>query len=146
EWSRYWPAGRARRVPLPTYPFANDQPRIDGPGYRAVRPEAASRPAPAVAGHLGGADIEDYVKRVVADISGIPADRLDVHVPLEHYGLSSVLIAQLNERLERDLGSVSKTLFFEHADLAGVAGALAGRSSRACAAVPDVLQTLREPE
>ncbi|XVQ82892.1 beta-ketoacyl synthase N-terminal-like domain-containing protein [Microbispora siamensis] len=51
-------------------------------------------------------------------------DRLHAYVPLEHYGLTSYIVARLNDTLARDLGEVSPTLFFEHRDLAGVAGAL----------------------
>ncbi|MEU7693427.1 type I polyketide synthase [Microbispora hainanensis] len=72
------------------------------------------------------AQVEDYLKARYAEVSGIAVDQLHAYVPLEHYGLTSYIVARLNDALARDLGEVSPTLFFEHRDLAGVAGALLG--------------------
>jgi acyl transferase domain-containing protein/NAD(P)-dependent dehydrogenase (short-subunit alcohol dehydrogenase family) len=107
-WERCWPAAPAR-VSLPTYPFA----------------EGSEAPAPPV---RAGGDLEDYVKGLYAEVSGIPLPDLDARVPLERYGLSSLLVVRLNALLQRDLGDVSSTLFYEHPDLAGVASALAART------------------
>ncbi|GAA3273799.1 hypothetical protein GCM10020218_018920 [Dactylosporangium vinaceum] len=115
DWAAYWPAGRARRIALPTYPFATDTYRLG-----AVPAPAPDRRRPGAPGPA-----EDYVLRVYAEISGIAVERLDTHVALEDYGLSSYLIAQLNARFAEDLGDVSKTLFFTHRDLAGVAAEIA---------------------
>ncbi|GAA4092704.1 non-ribosomal peptide synthetase [Nonomuraea soli] len=115
-WEKYWTTPAAR-VQLPTYPFAAQPYWIsqDGPATAAPRPVD---------------DLEDYLKETYAEVSGIPAAQLNVRVPLEQYGLTSNIVAQLNARLERDLGERSRTLFFEHRDLAGVAAAL-GRGERA---------------
>ncbi|GIJ54822.1 hypothetical protein Vau01_023380 [Virgisporangium aurantiacum] len=103
DWSAH-PTGR--RIPLPTYPFDTG---TYGPP-----------PAPVV----DTGDRVDYLRGVYAELSGIPVERLDPTVPLDAYGLTSLLITRLNERLIRDLGPVPQTLFFEHRDLAGVASAL----------------------
>ncbi|MEV4306336.1 amino acid adenylation domain-containing protein [Nonomuraea sp. NPDC049624] len=114
DWARFWPEPPGR-VALPSYPFE-------------AEPYWIERAEPVVAEAAAG-DMEDYLKGVYAEVSGIDADRLGTRVPLEQYGLTSSQIVELNARLERDLGERSRTLFFEHKDLAGVAAALSARTS-----------------
>ncbi|WP_433498370.1 amino acid adenylation domain-containing protein [Sphaerimonospora sp. CA-214678] len=132
-----WSGARGRRVALPTYPFASlptppepvPNPAAPGTGPAASplpgRAPLAARPPSAAGGSKRMGRTEEYLVGLYAEISGIPADRIDPRVPLENYGLTSLQIVQLNERLRRDLGEVSTTLFFEHPHLAGVADALA---------------------
>lgn len=117
DWNAYWPE-QPRRVPLPTYPFARESHWVD------AAPEP--RPAPANA-----SDVVAHVCRLYAQVSGIPVERIDPHVPLEHYGLNSALVVQLNQALERDFGEVSRTLFFEHQTLDEVADHLSARGAAA---------------
>ncbi|HEX4954745.1 MAG TPA: amino acid adenylation domain-containing protein [Thermoanaerobaculia bacterium] len=119
-----WPGGPrpGRRVPLPTYPFAGGRHWLTLPA--AVPP---GRPAPAADARRS--QLEDRLREVWAEVSGIPLGELRADVPLEAYGLSSFLVARLNARLERDFGGLSRTLFYEHRDLAGVASALLARES-----------------
>ncbi|SYX83884.1 SDR family NAD(P)-dependent oxidoreductase [Paenibacillus alvei] len=60
-------------------------------------------------------------------------DQIDVNEPLEHYGLDSVLVMQLNDRLERIFGAISKTLFYEYRTLREVANGLAANYPAKCA-------------
>lgn len=106
----------ATRTPLPGHPFGE---------ARADR--AATTPAPRAGREALRTAVEEYLKACYAEVSEIPVERLHAHVPLDHYGLSSALVARLTARLADDLGTVSPTLFFEHRDLAGVAGALLDR-------------------
>ncbi|MGW7280567.1 amino acid adenylation domain-containing protein [Streptomyces sp. NPDC054844] len=127
DWSRARPGGPARRIPLPGHPFAPDRHRLTPaspePAGTADGSEAARDAGPAADPEAAIA----YLTGLYAEVSGIPAERLGARVPLEQYGLSSYLVARLNARLEEDLGpGISRTIFFEHRDLAGVASDLAG--------------------
>lgn len=118
-WHTLWAPDR-RRVALPGYPFAAQE-------HRPAVPEP-SRPDGAAA-DASGAAAREYVLRIYAEVSGIPVERLDPYVPLEDYGLTSYLIGRLNGRLAEDFAEpVSRTLFFERTDLAGIAAELATRT------------------
>ncbi|MEU6426884.1 beta-ketoacyl synthase N-terminal-like domain-containing protein [Microbispora sp. NPDC046973] len=155
-WEDCWPVPGARvplptypfdgpsDEPSPGGPRAEDSGALDGDGPAAsadgVSGGAHGNAAAPVNGAASGGDpgrasaddpllrarVEDYLKARYAEVSGIPADQLHAYVPLEHYGLTSYIVARLNDALARDLGEVSPTLFFEHRDLAGVAGVLLG--------------------
>lgn len=109
-WRHYWPTP-ANRVPLPTYPFRDTEPVADSATVR-------------------------YLVTLYAEISGLPAQSVNAHLPLVDQGLTSYLIGQLNVRLERDRGVRSRTLFFEHATIAAVAAALDAEPVAAPAAAP----------
>jgi acyl transferase domain-containing protein/acyl carrier protein len=140
-WEELWAEAPAR-VPLPTYPFDARPYWMDEP---APDRREAGHDEPAPGGGSAAASVGDdaavtrmveYLIGIYAEASGIPAARLGPYVPLEHYGLNSPTIALLNDRLARDLGERSRTLFFEHPDLAGVATALASRHAPPAPDVP----------
>src|SRR5699024_3221801 len=60
-------------------------------------------------------------------------DRIDAHTPWEHYGIDSVMVVNLTQRLEDAFGWLSKTLFFENQTLTELARALGGSRPRAVA-------------
>ncbi|WP_267463943.1 non-ribosomal peptide synthetase [Actinokineospora iranica] len=134
EWHRYW-LPPSSRVSLPTYPFAAERhwldaglpepepPQVEPPVIEPVLPED-ELPAVAPLPREVSEDTVAFVKRAYSEASGIPVARLHPRVPLEHYGLNSQLIAKVNALLQAEFSDVPRTLFFEHADLAGVAGAL----------------------
>ena len=119
------PASPSAPVRVPASPPVPVRARASGPvsahASVSARVEGVGADAAAVSG------FEDYLKRLYAEVSGIALSRLSAHVPLEHYGLNSYLVTRLNHLLERDLGEESRTLFYEYADLAGVAADLASR-------------------
>jgi len=55
-----------------------------------------------------------YLKKVVGEILKIPANKIDVAEPLEIYGIDSILVGQLNNRLRKAFTDISNTLFFEY--------------------------------
>lgn len=55
-----------------------------------------------------------YLKRVIASVIKLPLNEISEKEDLGLYGIDSVLIMQLNRKLEKDLGPLSKTLFFEY--------------------------------
>ena len=58
--------------------------------------------------------METYLKGMVSDVTDLPKTRLDVNTPFEQYGIDSVVVMELTDKLEKDFGSLPKTLFFEY--------------------------------
>ena len=56
----------------------------------------------------------DYIKNLVSTVSKLPVEQIGSDIPLERYGINSVMVIQLTEMLERIFGRLSKTLFFEY--------------------------------
>ncbi|MCW5698055.1 MAG: SDR family NAD(P)-dependent oxidoreductase [Bauldia sp.] len=67
----------------------------------------------------------DFLRRLVAETTAMPVERILPDKPLEQYGLDSLLVTKLNVALEKTLPGLPKTLFFEHLTLRSVAGYLA---------------------
>lgn len=61
--------------------------------------------------------IERFLKELLADQLDVEPYQVEASVTFEAYGVDSILIHQLNAKLEQALGSVSKTLFFEYRTL-----------------------------
>src|SRR5262249_49999662 len=68
---------------------------------------------------------EEYLKRALAAGTGLPVERIRTRVPLQDYGIESVLIEKLNRQLAEDFGELPRTLFFEHRTIHELAGYLA---------------------
>jgi amino acid adenylation domain-containing protein len=114
DWHAMWADGQARRVSLPSHQFAlaDDESPAVVVVAPAAQPHTPQRNADAVLEHI---------VRVFCEVTGTPADRVHPRAPLGDYGLSSVLIAGINARLQREYGSVPSTLFFDRPDLASIA-------------------------
>ncbi|WP_217563238.1 acyl carrier protein, partial [Paenibacillus sp. GbtcB18] len=63
-----------------------------------------------------------YLKKSVSSIIKLPTGQIDEHAPLEKYGIDSIMVMQLTRVLEKDFGSLPKTLFFEYQNLHTLAG------------------------
>jgi polyketide synthase PksN len=63
-----------------------------------------------------------FFKQLLSSVIKLPVDRIDADAPLEHYGIDSILVMQLNDELEKSFGSLSKTLFFEYQNLRELSG------------------------
>ena len=153
DFARLWSAP-ARRVPLPVQDFtvlAQERHWLAAPAARRPDGAAGSAPAAPESGQSAPpaspqvqddradrADrAQEHVAACFAEVSGIPAEQLHPRVPLEHYGLSSRLVARFNERLRQDVQGVSSTVLFEYPDLAGVAAHLAAHHEGPWSAGPD---------
>lgn len=112
-------AGTVRRIDID---LADDggtiRARVRGLAVRLL--PGSGRPAPADTGDLRRA-AADYLVRLVSEATQIPVVSIEAAAALEAYGIDSVLITQLTERLEQDFGPLSKTLFFEHTTLDALA-------------------------
>ena len=74
------------------------------------------------------------LKGVLGEITKLSVDRIESQEPLESYGIDSIMITQLNQKLEGVFGAISKTLFFEHQTLNSLANYLTEEYPQACMA------------
>ncbi|CAM2011288.1 amino acid adenylation domain-containing protein [Acanthopleuribacter pedis] len=148
--ARQWVAGTAvtvrypadaRRVSLPTYPFAGERHHIAAPrpGQAVFAGAARDNNDPAHSALL------ERLKTLFAEVTEIPRVRLDEQARFDAYGLTSAMITRLTARLEAERGELPKTLFFEVQTLAELAAYLdSGNESvakpRATATLPRHLQ------
>ncbi|HWU89448.1 MAG TPA: SDR family oxidoreductase, partial [Kofleriaceae bacterium] len=69
----------------------------------------------------GGGDLRArtgaYLRQLLADATKLPVDSIQPDRALEVYGISSLLIMDLNAMLEKDFESLPRTLFFEYRSL-----------------------------
>ncbi|WP_235332765.1 beta-ketoacyl synthase N-terminal-like domain-containing protein, partial [Paenibacillus polymyxa] len=59
----------------------------------------------------------DYLRKMLSSVIKLPVHRIDADKELEYYGIDSVMIVTMTDNLERVLGPLSKTLFFEYQTL-----------------------------
>ncbi|MER0244441.1 SDR family NAD(P)-dependent oxidoreductase [Streptomyces sp. HSW2009] len=79
----------------------------------APEPGTAPEPTAADTGDHTEA-LATFLKGVVAEEIKLDAARVDAYVPLENYGIDSVLIINLTQQLEQHFGPLPKTIFFEN--------------------------------
>ncbi|MGJ7907989.1 SDR family NAD(P)-dependent oxidoreductase [Actinopolyspora sp. H202] len=101
---RSGPPPRIQRS-LPTYPFERKPywltPAQGDPAAVATRSDA---PEP-VAVSDAGAAVADRIAGLVAELLGIPADQLDLEMPLEDLGFNSLLATRLLQTLQTEVDS-----------------------------------------
>lgn len=75
-----------------------------------------TQPAPTHAApqpHNDSPSLLDYLTRQLAEVTATPLDKVDPDTSLEVFGLDSILVMELNGRLERHFPALSKTVLFE---------------------------------
>ncbi|MEH2062924.1 MAG: SDR family NAD(P)-dependent oxidoreductase [Nostoc sp.] len=88
----------------------------------------------------------DKLKTLFAEITKLPLDRIDAQEPLESYGIDSIMISQLNQKLTEGLGAVSKTLFYEFQTLADLAHHLAATYTDGCLKWTEMNSSIATPD
>ncbi|SFJ89257.1 type I polyketide synthase [Thermoflavimicrobium dichotomicum] len=63
-----------------------------------------------------------YFKKLLSEVIKLPASRIEADAPLEIYGIDSVMVMQLTNKLEETFGPLSKTLFFEYKSIEELTG------------------------
>ncbi|MEI2429481.1 SDR family oxidoreductase [Lysobacter yananisis] len=86
---------------------------------KAAAPAAvvAAAPAGAASDEAMYAAIIAHLVDLLSKVTKVPADQIEPKSALENYGIDSVMILTLTERLQVTFGEVPKTLFFEYQDL-----------------------------
>ncbi|PYP93777.1 MAG: hypothetical protein DMG65_00080, partial [Candidatus Angelobacter sp. Gp1-AA117] len=57
---------------------------------------------------------QEYLRRQFSALLKLPVEKIDAQAALENYGIDSILAMKLTNQLEKSLGSLPKTLFFEY--------------------------------
>lgn len=144
--SRYEPPPeeRGRRVPLPTYPFADARHWVEIPDVfhygsavaadRAAAGRADDREPARLADRLA-----DYLRGTAAAVIKARPDELAGNVDMNEYGFDSVLLARLSGEINRGLGlALTMTVLYEHRTLSALAAYLLTEHRHAVAvALPD---------
>nr|WP_255323123.1 SDR family NAD(P)-dependent oxidoreductase [Lysobacter sp. K5869] len=85
---------------------------------------AAGASVDAVAGDLRSL-VRDFLRREFAPLLKIAPAQIDIDEALENYGINSILAMSLTAQLEKHLGPLPKTLFFEYQTVAALGEHLA---------------------
>jgi polyketide synthase PksL len=72
-----------------------------------------------------GVSLLDYLSQQLAEVTATALERIDPDTSLEVFGLDSILVMELNARLERHFPDLSKTVLFEVRNLRELAALLA---------------------
>ncbi|HEX8611503.1 MAG TPA: SDR family NAD(P)-dependent oxidoreductase [Telluria sp.] len=67
---------------------------------------------------------EHYLKTLLSEQIKLSVDRIDAQERFESFGVDSMMISRINADLERDLGELPKTLFYEYATIEELASYL----------------------
>ncbi|MEX2631038.1 MAG: amino acid adenylation domain-containing protein [Tistlia sp.] len=124
----------------------------DAPAQEAPVVEAPAAAPPAAEARGGGSDSALLAERIAATIATrlsemlkLPSERIEEDVPLEEYGLESVSMMKLTDDLEKLLGPLSRTLFFEYPTIEAVSAHLAGTHGERLAALFDLAPDAAPP-
>ncbi len=112
DWNKLYEGKSPIRISLPTYPFAEEsywlraqtkqEEPIDILDVQRVSDRSSLR-----------SNAINYLKEIFADVFEISYDRINDEIALEAYGISSLLINQLHDRLHKTMPELSKTVFFQ---------------------------------
>jgi len=64
--------------------------------------------------------IQSYLRDKIACVLKLPAEKIQMDQSLESYGVDSIVMLELIRQLEKDVGLLPKTLFFEHQTLSAL--------------------------
>ncbi|HEX6160602.1 MAG TPA: type I polyketide synthase, partial [Thermoanaerobaculia bacterium] len=65
--------------------------------------------------------VQELIKSKLAGPIGLPVEEIDAAVQFDQYGVTSVMVVELNQIFEDLFGPISKTLFFEYRNVAELA-------------------------
>ncbi len=64
----------------------------------------------------------NYIKSLLATALKVPSQRIEADLPMERYGIDSVMALTMTAKLEEVFGRLPKTLFFEYQNITALAG------------------------
>lgn len=62
-------------------------------------------------------ETRQYLRHLIAEIIGIEESKFRPELSFENYGIDSLMIMDLNKKLEKEFSDLRKTLFFEYSNL-----------------------------
>ncbi|WGV58343.1 SDR family NAD(P)-dependent oxidoreductase [Brevibacillus brevis] len=63
-----------------------------------------------------------YFKKLLSSVIKLPANKMEADASLEKYGVDSIVAMQMTKELEKQFGSLPKTLFFEYQTIKELTG------------------------
>jgi len=110
-----------RRISLPTYPFAKNHywvsKKKETNSSNIINPIITVEKPIIHNNESLTQKTENHLKNILAEAVKIDADRILSDTPFEQYGINSLMVINLNNKLEREFGDLPKTLFFEYKSL-----------------------------
>ncbi|KAK1177053.1 SDR family NAD(P)-dependent oxidoreductase [Streptomyces sp. NBS 14/10] len=105
-------------------PAWGDPAAVDAALTGTPAPPRPVAPAPGAAARAGRVRdrLVEHLREVLAGVLKLPAGRLDSRVPLDDYGLDSVLVMESNSLLGKDFPGLRGTVFFEFRTVDELAG------------------------
>ena len=157
DWAPFRPA-EARRTVLPEYPFAPTRywarlrgvmPAPTGLSWDNEAETRAAAPAAAVPPPVAGGDARrhtaDYLAGELSQALGRPVSEIDPALPLAGYGLDSLLVVGITNRLKQRFPGLRDTALFDHETLTALAGYLVERFPGAASIAAPVAAPVASP-
>jgi acyl transferase domain-containing protein/acyl carrier protein/short-subunit dehydrogenase involved in D-alanine esterification of teichoic acids len=127
KWDKYTAEQAFNKVALPTYEFDRESFWLKRTGWKAELEKSempggtgdrhipgASRGSEDMGGKLLFSKTENLLKGIIAEETSIPVEKIDSKTSFEEYGIDSIIINGFNTKIEKYVGNISKTLFFEY--------------------------------
>lgn len=131
---RSWQSGRDQVMVM--FGEVNRMSSVMGDVGPAGSGSKAARDCPAAGGSYDADRLKEQtnarLRQLLSGVIKLDASRIDVHEPLESYGIDSLMINRLNSALAEIFGELSKTLFFEFQTLAALSAYLVDEHNEAC--------------
>ncbi|MBY9081325.1 enoyl-CoA hydratase/isomerase family protein [Paenibacillus sp. HN-1] len=141
DWDKLYDGHRPRRISMPGYPFARErywhakETVIAGAPAHSPVSGIADLPVPQPVLDLSGQhDLRNseesegmlsfmvsYFVTILSHVLKITPERIDPDSGFDKFGVDSIVVQQLNEKLEQDFGPVSSALFFTYKSVRALA-------------------------
>ncbi len=99
------------------------------------------------AAQTGTDEIQDYtenlLKSIIAEAIMLPVEKMKADVSFDEYGIDSLVVIDVNEKLEEKFGKLPKTLLFEYKTVHDLAGYLAKSKESELVSMMSVLQPVK---
>ena len=127
DWKTLHKNESQQRISLPAYPFLKERYWVPATEEQSV-PSIEVKIEEPIFLHDETEELlsatQTYLKNILAAAAKLPLDRIEANQPLEIYGIDSVMITTINQRLNQDLPDLRKTLLFEYRTLESLANYL----------------------
>ena len=159
DWQKLYNVYRPRRVSLPVYPFAKERYWISEDGAQKIEngivggsaqhqlqrkitsdlldqeadatPKERNKQTGTGGRYVNDDDTFNTLLTIVSEVTKLPVNRIDADADFESLGLDSIMITELNKKLEAWTGKADSTLFFKYKTLSLLAEFLSSRQLEA---------------
>ncbi|WP_166645331.1 non-ribosomal peptide synthetase [Photobacterium lutimaris] len=111
-----------KKVSLPTYPFLRNEHWLNDAKFSNTNSKPVNNMVPP--SNLEGdvlSRTESYLIQLFSEASEIPEAQINANTTLDKYGINSIIIQSINEKLSQYFRKLSKTLLFEYQTISSLA-------------------------